>query len=178
MRTQGLRKVKHFAAVSQGFTAVNRHHDQDNSYKGQHFIGPGLLVLRFRPSSSRWEHGSIQADMVQEEMRVLHLVQKANRIKLDSGQLGVGSQCPTTQWHNSSDKATPPNRAIPWAKHIQTHESLRVKPVQTTIHRLKPISHKVGFGFRNLNPKACTLKNIEHFQSSRKVLSPLTLCVE
>jgi hypothetical protein len=27
--------------------AVKRHHDYGNSYKGQHIIGVGLLVLRF-----------------------------------------------------------------------------------------------------------------------------------
>ena len=34
--------------------AVKRHHDQDNSYKGQHLIWAGLLILRFRPLSS-WQ---------------------------------------------------------------------------------------------------------------------------
>jgi hypothetical protein len=34
--------------------AVKRHHDQDNSYKGQHLIGAGLLALRFSPLSS-WQ---------------------------------------------------------------------------------------------------------------------------
>jgi hypothetical protein len=33
-------------------------------------------------SSSRWEHGSFQAGMVQEELRVLHLVSKTNRRSL------------------------------------------------------------------------------------------------
>jgi hypothetical protein len=33
------------------------------------------LVYRFR----RWEHGSIQAGMAEEDMRVLHLVLKVNR---------------------------------------------------------------------------------------------------
>jgi hypothetical protein len=39
---------------------VNRHHhDQDNSYKGQHLIGAGLQVQRFCPLSSMqevWQH--------------------------------------------------------------------------------------------------------------------------
>jgi hypothetical protein len=35
-----------------------------------------------------WEPGSIQAGMAEEELRVLHLVPKANRIKLTSRQLG------------------------------------------------------------------------------------------
>jgi hypothetical protein len=35
------------ACLSQGFTAVNRHHDQGKSYKGQHLIE---LAYRFRGS--------------------------------------------------------------------------------------------------------------------------------
>jgi hypothetical protein len=54
--------------------AVKRHHGQGNSYKGQHLIRSGLEVQRFSPLSSRWEHGSVQADMVLEkELRVLTL---------------------------------------------------------------------------------------------------------
>jgi hypothetical protein len=59
--------------------AVKRHHDQGNSYKRQHLIRAGLQVQRFSPLSSRQEHGSIQAGMGLEELRVLHLVLKANR---------------------------------------------------------------------------------------------------
>ena len=70
-----------------GFTAVNRHHDQGKSYKGQHLIGAGLQVQRFSPLSSRKEHGSIQAGMVQEELSVLHLHLKAASRMLASRQL-------------------------------------------------------------------------------------------
>jgi hypothetical protein len=56
---------------------VNRHHDQGKSYKKHYLIGAGLQVQRFSPLSSRWEHGSIQAGMVQEELRVLCLHPKA-----------------------------------------------------------------------------------------------------
>jgi hypothetical protein len=56
------------------------------------------LVYRFRgPLSSRWEHGSIQAGMVQEELRVLHLDEKAARRKLYFRQLEGGSQSPLPQ---------------------------------------------------------------------------------
>ena len=34
-------------------------------------------IQRFSPLSSRWEHGSIQAGMVQADLRVLHLHPKA-----------------------------------------------------------------------------------------------------
>jgi len=43
-----------------------------------------LQVQRLSPVSSRWEHGSIQGGMVQEELRVLNLYLKAaNRILTD-----------------------------------------------------------------------------------------------
>jgi hypothetical protein len=58
---------------------VNRHHDQDNSYKGKHLIGAGLEVQRFSPVSSRQELSSIQAGIGLEELRVLHLHLEAAR---------------------------------------------------------------------------------------------------
>jgi hypothetical protein len=70
------------------FTAVNRHHDQSKSYRRQHLIGTGLQVQRFSPLSSRQEHGSIQAYMVQKELRVFHLHLKAASRTLTSRQLG------------------------------------------------------------------------------------------
>ena len=74
--------------LTQGFTAVNRHQDQGKSYKKQHLIGAGLQVQRFSPLPSRWEHGSIQAGMAQEELRVLCLHPKAAGGRLTSRQLG------------------------------------------------------------------------------------------
>jgi hypothetical protein len=56
---------------------VNRHHDNGKSYKGQQLIGTGLQVQGFSPLSSQWEHGSIQAGMVQAELRVLYFHLKA-----------------------------------------------------------------------------------------------------
>ena len=67
---------------------MNRHHDQDKSYKKQHLIGAGLQVQRFSPLSSRWEHGSIQAGMAQEELRVLCLHPKAASGRCGSGWVG------------------------------------------------------------------------------------------
>jgi hypothetical protein len=52
------------------------------------FNWAGLQVQRFRPLSSRQEHGGIQADMVQEELRVLHLHLKAASRRLASRKLG------------------------------------------------------------------------------------------
>jgi hypothetical protein len=81
---------------------VNRHHDQGKSYKKQHLIGAGLQVQRFSPLSSRWEHGSIQAGMAQEELRVLCLHPKAASGRLTSRQLGWGSYT-----HTHSDTPIP-----------------------------------------------------------------------
>jgi hypothetical protein len=67
---------------------VKRHHDQCKSYKGQFLIGAGLQVQRFSPLSSRQEQGSVQAGMVQEELRVLCLHLKAASRMLASRQLG------------------------------------------------------------------------------------------
>ena len=58
--------------------------------QGQQLIRAGLQVQRFSPLSSRWECGSIQAGMVQEELRILHLYLKAASIIQASRQLGVG----------------------------------------------------------------------------------------
>jgi hypothetical protein len=55
---------------------------------GQHLIGASLEVQRFSPLSSRWEHGSIQAGMVQEVLRILHLHLKVANGILASRQLG------------------------------------------------------------------------------------------
>jgi hypothetical protein len=47
--------------------------------KGKHLIGAGLQIQRFSPLSSRQKHGSIQAGMVLEKLRVLYLDLKATR---------------------------------------------------------------------------------------------------
>jgi hypothetical protein len=70
---------------------VNRHHDHDKSYKGQHLSGAGLQVQKFSPLSSKWEHGNIQAGMVPAELRVLHLHLKGASGRLNYRQLGQGS---------------------------------------------------------------------------------------
>ena len=77
-----------YTAVSvRVFAAMNRHHDQGNSYKGQHLIGVGLQVQRFSLLSLRQEHGSMQVGMVQLEPRVLHLCLKTASRILASRQL-------------------------------------------------------------------------------------------
>ena len=50
--------------------------------KDLYLIGAGLQVQRFSPLSYKWEHGSVQAGMVWEELRVLYLHLKAARKRL------------------------------------------------------------------------------------------------
>jgi hypothetical protein len=73
------------------------------------------------------KHGSIQAGMVQEELRALHLHLKATRKRLMPRQLGGESQSlpPIAlhflqQDHSYSNKDIPPNSDTAWAKCIQT----------------------------------------------------------
>jgi hypothetical protein len=70
---------------------------------------PGLGVQRFSPLSSRQEHGSIQAGMVQEELRVLHLHLKAASRILTSRQLGQGIKAHA---HNDPPTTTRPHFLI------------------------------------------------------------------
>jgi hypothetical protein len=79
--------------------------------KENQLTGAGLQVQRSSLLSSRWKHGT---GMAQEELRVLHLHLKEARSRLASRKQEEGLQA-----HTSSNKATPPNSATPWAKHIQ-----------------------------------------------------------
>jgi hypothetical protein len=92
---------------------------------GQHLIGAGLQVQRFSPLSSRWEHGSTQAGMAQEELRVRSSEGKQEKTGFQPARGSVSKPTPTVrhflqQGHTYSSKATPPNSATPWVKHIQT----------------------------------------------------------
>ena len=78
--------------LSLGFIAAKRHHDQDNSYKGKHLIGAGLQVQRCSPLSSWQKHGSLQVDMVLEELRVLQVdLKKARRLPSAGSSTGGGA---------------------------------------------------------------------------------------
>ena len=59
-----------------------------SSYNRKHLIGAGLQFQRFSPLSSRWEQGSIHADIVQKQLRILHLQLEAASGRLTSRQLG------------------------------------------------------------------------------------------
>jgi hypothetical protein len=70
--------------------------------------------------------GSIQEGRALEELRVLHLVPKANRrLTPQAARRRVSKPTPTVthflqQGHTYSNKTSPLNSAAPWAKHIQT----------------------------------------------------------
>jgi hypothetical protein len=92
---------------------VERHRDQGNSYKGQHLI---RAAYRFRDSVQYHQSGSMAASrqgMVQEELRVLHLVMKASRRRLIFTHWEE-LQSPSPKRHTSSNKATPPNSTTPY----------------------------------------------------------------
>jgi hypothetical protein len=76
-----------FASVL-GFHCCEQTPQPRQLLQGQHLIGAGLQVQRFSPLSSRQETGSVQAGMVQAELRVLHLHLKAASRILMSRQLG------------------------------------------------------------------------------------------
>ena len=81
------------------------------------------LAHRFRGSVCYYyggKHGSIQADMVQEKLRVLPLVLKAAWRSLALMWLGGVSHCSPTQWYATSNKATPPNSATPRSSIFKT----------------------------------------------------------
>jgi hypothetical protein len=50
--------------------AVKRHHNQGNSYKGQHLIGASLQVLRFNPLSSWLEAWQYADTVLEKELRL------------------------------------------------------------------------------------------------------------
>jgi hypothetical protein len=102
----------------------------------QHLTGAGLQIQRFSWLSSRQEHGSIQASMVQEELKVLPLLLKSIRRRLASKQLRRGSQGPCPQWHTYS-KGTPPNSATPWAKKYSNHYSMIARPAENLYLKLQ-----------------------------------------
>ena len=77
--------------------AVNRHHDQGNSYEDI-LLG---LAYSYRGSVHYYhgrKRGSIQSDIVlKKELGIQHLDPKATRQRLSSRQLGGGSQSPLPQ---------------------------------------------------------------------------------
>jgi hypothetical protein len=91
--------------------AVKRYHDQ-----GQRLTWSGLQVQRFSPLSSRREHGTFQAGIVQEELRVTHLFQRQKKKTVPTARRRVSRPTPPVtrffqQGHTYSNKAIPLNSA-------------------------------------------------------------------
>jgi hypothetical protein len=85
-------------------------------------LGSDLQVQRFSPLSSRQEHGSSQAGMVQEELRVLHLHLKQNT-GFQAARMKVLKPTPTAYSNKTIPTLTEPHPLISvtlWAEHIQT----------------------------------------------------------
>jgi hypothetical protein len=89
----------------------------------------------------------MQAVMVQEKLRVLHLYLKEARNRLGIlSQVGGRSPSPPLQWYISSNKATPSNNANLWDKHMQSricisHYSYCVIQPTTLVHRPSRLSY-------------------------------------
>jgi hypothetical protein len=91
-----------------------------------------LTGSEINPVSSRWEHDSIQAGMMQEELRFLHLHLKVSFIwktDIQAARMRV-LQNVVQQGHIYSNRATSSNNSTPWAKNIQTITERVVKCFQ------------------------------------------------
>ena len=156
---------------------MNSHHDQGKSYKRHHLFGVGLQVQRFSPLSSSWKHGSGQAGMVQEELRVLHLHLKAPSGRLSSRQLGWEYLSPSPPWHTYSNKATPLNSATSWVEHMQTITCplgyTGPKRLTKTFQEIFRHREFLGFCFQNTPFKLlCLLECFSPSQSCDITLTP------
>jgi hypothetical protein len=99
------------------FIAVNRHYDQGNSYKVQHSIKADLQVQRFSPLLS-WQEAWQAAGRRGAGGTESSTSHSEGKQKIVS-QAARGRVSIKLQQYTSSNKATPPNSATPWAKHIQ-----------------------------------------------------------
>jgi hypothetical protein len=108
-----------------------KRHDQGNSYKGKHLVGAGLQFRSLVHYHHDGKHSSRQADVVLEELRVLHFdLQVAEGNCMTRGSLSIynlkahphSDTLPPTRPHLLK-KATPPNSATPGGGG---------KPIQTT----------------------------------------------
>jgi hypothetical protein len=71
-----------FICLSKSFITVKRHHDQGNAYKGKHFTGADLQFQNSLHYHHGGKHGNMQADMVLQELRALHIDPKTARRRL------------------------------------------------------------------------------------------------
>jgi hypothetical protein len=106
---------------------VKKHHDQGNSYHGQHLIGAGLQFWGFSPLASwreAWRHAGRQCwrsqgfyiILIRRKPRIFpHWAELEHR---DCDVLPLTRSHLLQQGHTSSNKATPPNSAIPYGPSI------------------------------------------------------------
>ena len=105
--------------------AMKRYHDQSNSCKGQDLTGAGLQILRFIPLSSwqeAWQCPSrygagerAQSSTSCSESKQDILVSSGGEEEDLFAQPHSDTLPPT--WSHYSNKTTPPNSTILWAKH-------------------------------------------------------------
>ena len=97
---------------------MKRYYDQNNYCKVTHLIGAGSLFWSVIHCHNR-KHGSVQTDVMEKELRVLHLYLKAPMKKTGFQATGrVLKPTPTVTYflqhgHTYSNKAPPRNSAIP-----------------------------------------------------------------
>lgn len=90
------------------------------------------------------------ADMVLEELRILHLDQKAARrlshpVEFEHRKPRTSASTVTLPprprlpqpGHTYPNQATPSHSTIPYGSGIQTHGSTEVKPIQTTTYEMQ-----------------------------------------
>jgi hypothetical protein len=106
--------------------AVKKHHDQGNSYKGQHLIGATLQVQRFSPLSSKLEawhlpgrHGTGEGGessmSCSKENQKTYFQVARRKVSKPPKMTTFLHQC-----HNYTNKAIPLNSATPWDNHFQS----------------------------------------------------------
>jgi hypothetical protein len=107
---------------------VKTYHEQGKSYKGKYLIEAGLQFQKLSHYHHAEKHGCIKAGMTLEELRVLHLVQKAimRRLGFQAARARLSKSIPKVthffkKSHTYSNNITLrlPNSATTWAKPSQ-----------------------------------------------------------
>ena len=114
---------------------MKRQHDHSNSYRGKNPLGLAYSFRGLVHYHHGRKHGSIQADMVLEEPRILHLDPKAPRRRL-SFHTGQSLNIESLKAHSHSDTLPPTRPHLPVVPlpvgQALKHESMGLKPSQTT----------------------------------------------
>jgi hypothetical protein len=141
------------------------------------------MLQRFSPLSSRWEHGSIQAGMVQEELRALHL-----HLKAASCIWLPGSYNERLIAHTHSDIPTPtgpnllilPHLLIPGPCIYKPSQDLCQDSNQLTTDRVRISRHLGGYEKAKLTTKDAEewrdtdiviCRNINNIENNKTIIS-------